>query len=123
MSWLHDGHDDRRMLTERIGAPPLRIPSALSTRLQPTAEMEFSASWCRAMLSINKRMDRVRHSLGLLQGTLRGPAMDSYAVWKTLHVTSAVLIVGNVTVTGFWAWFLYRGGARWGFARSRGASC
>jgi len=34
--------------------------------------------------------------------------MDSYAVWKTLHVTSAVLIVGNVTVTGFWAYFLYR---------------
>ena len=34
--------------------------------------------------------------------------MDSYALWKTLHVTSAVLIVGNVTVTGFWAYFLYR---------------
>ena len=34
--------------------------------------------------------------------------MDSYALWKALHVTSAVLIVGNVTVTGFWAWFLYR---------------
>lgn len=34
--------------------------------------------------------------------------MDSYAIWKALHVTSAVLLVGNVTVTGFWAWFLYR---------------
>ena len=34
--------------------------------------------------------------------------MDSYQLWKTLHVTSAVLIVGNVTVTGFWAYFLYR---------------
>ena len=34
--------------------------------------------------------------------------MDSYQLWKALHVTSAVLIVGNVTVTGFWAWFLYR---------------
>lgn len=34
--------------------------------------------------------------------------MDNYQLWKTLHVTSAVLIVGNVTVTGFWAWFLYR---------------
>ena len=34
--------------------------------------------------------------------------MDSYQLWKTLHVTSAVLLVGNVTVTGFWAWFLYR---------------
>ena len=34
--------------------------------------------------------------------------MDSYQFWKTLHVTSAVLIVGNVIVTGFWACFLYR---------------
>ena len=34
--------------------------------------------------------------------------MDSYQLWKTLHVTSAVLLVGNVTITGFWAWFLYR---------------
>jgi len=34
--------------------------------------------------------------------------MDNYQLWKTLHVTSAVLIVGNVTVTGVWAWFLYR---------------
>ena len=34
--------------------------------------------------------------------------MDSYQLWKTLHVTSAVLLVGNVTVTRFWAWFLYR---------------
>ena len=34
--------------------------------------------------------------------------MDSYQLWKTLHVISAVLLVGNVTVTGFWAWFLYR---------------
>lgn len=34
--------------------------------------------------------------------------MDSYQLWKTLHVTSAVLLVGNVTVTGFWAYFLYR---------------
>jgi uncharacterized membrane protein len=34
--------------------------------------------------------------------------MDSYQLWRTLHVTSAVLLVGNVTVTGFWACFLYR---------------
>jgi len=34
--------------------------------------------------------------------------MDSFQLCKALHVTSAVLIVGNVTVTGFWAWFLYR---------------
>jgi len=34
--------------------------------------------------------------------------MDSYQVWRALHVTSAVLLVGNVTVTGFWAYFLYR---------------
>lgn len=34
--------------------------------------------------------------------------MDSYQFWKALHVTSAVLLVGNVTVTGFWAYYLYR---------------
>lgn len=34
--------------------------------------------------------------------------MDNYQLWKTLHVMSAVLLVGNVTVTGFWAYFLYR---------------
>jgi uncharacterized membrane protein len=34
--------------------------------------------------------------------------MDSYQLWRTLHVTSAVLLIGNVTVTGFWAYFLYR---------------
>lgn len=34
--------------------------------------------------------------------------MDSYQVWKTLHVTSAVLLVGNVIVTGLWAHYLYR---------------
>ena len=34
--------------------------------------------------------------------------MDSYQLWRALHVTSAVLLVGNVTVTGFWAYFLYR---------------
>jgi uncharacterized membrane protein len=41
--------------------------------------------------------------------------MDSYQLWKTLHVTSAVLIVGNVTVTGFWAYFLYRQRGQVGF--------
>ncbi len=41
--------------------------------------------------------------------------MDSYALWKAVHVTSAVLIVGNVTVTGFWASFLYRQRGKVGF--------
>ncbi len=41
--------------------------------------------------------------------------MDSYQLWKTLHVTAAVLIVGNVTVTGFWAYFLYRQRRQVGF--------
>lgn len=41
--------------------------------------------------------------------------MDSYVVWKTLHVVSAVLLLGNVTVTGFWAYFLYRRRAEVGF--------
>jgi len=34
--------------------------------------------------------------------------MDEYAVLRMLHVTGAVLLIGNVTVTGFWAAFLYR---------------
>lgn len=34
--------------------------------------------------------------------------MNGYAVLKTLHVASAVLLLGNVTVTGFWAAFMYR---------------
>ncbi len=41
--------------------------------------------------------------------------MDSYQFWKVLHVMSAVLLVGNVTVTGFWAHFLYRQRAAVGF--------
>jgi uncharacterized membrane protein len=32
----------------------------------------------------------------------------SYALLKTLHVAGAVLLLGNVTVTGFWALALYR---------------
>jgi len=34
--------------------------------------------------------------------------MDELAVLRTLHVAGAVLLIGNVTVTGFWATFLYR---------------
>ncbi len=34
--------------------------------------------------------------------------MDEIAWLRVLHVTGAVLLVGNVTVTGFWAMFLYR---------------
>ncbi|MBA3260836.1 MAG: DUF2269 family protein [Gemmatimonadales bacterium] len=34
--------------------------------------------------------------------------MDEYALLRMLHVTGAVLLIGNVTVTGFWAAFLYR---------------
>lgn len=41
--------------------------------------------------------------------------MDSYQLWKTLHVLSAVLLLGNVTVTGFWAYFLYRQRRQAGF--------
>jgi uncharacterized membrane protein len=33
--------------------------------------------------------------------------MDEYALLRMLHVTGAVLLIGNVTVTGFWATFLY----------------
>jgi uncharacterized membrane protein len=34
--------------------------------------------------------------------------MDKVAVVRGLHVTAAVLLLGNVVVTGFWAAFLYR---------------
>ena len=34
--------------------------------------------------------------------------MPDVAVLRSLHVIAAVLLLGNVTVTGFWALFLYR---------------
>ena len=34
--------------------------------------------------------------------------MDELAVLRALHVTGAVLLLGNVTVTGFWATYLFR---------------
>jgi uncharacterized membrane protein len=34
--------------------------------------------------------------------------MADYEVFKALHVIGAVLLVGNVTVTGVWSLFLYR---------------
>jgi uncharacterized membrane protein len=34
--------------------------------------------------------------------------MDEYALLRMLHVTGAVLLIGNVIVTGFWATYLYR---------------
>ena len=34
--------------------------------------------------------------------------MAEYGLLKTMHVIGAVLLVGNVTVTGVWALYLYR---------------
>jgi uncharacterized membrane protein len=34
--------------------------------------------------------------------------MDEVALLRMLHVAGAILLLGNVTVTGFWAMFLYR---------------
>jgi uncharacterized membrane protein len=34
--------------------------------------------------------------------------MDRVALLRWLHVSGAVLLIGNVVVTGFWAAFLYR---------------
>ncbi len=34
--------------------------------------------------------------------------MASLGLLRTLHVAGAVLLIGNVVVTGFWATFLYR---------------
>jgi uncharacterized membrane protein len=33
--------------------------------------------------------------------------MADLSVWRLMHVLGAVLLLGNVTVTGFWAAFLY----------------
>ena len=38
--------------------------------------------------------------------------MDELALLRTLHVVGAVLLLGNVTVTGFWATYLYRARGR-----------
>lgn len=34
--------------------------------------------------------------------------MDEVTLLKVVHVAGAVLLLGNVTITGFWAGFLYR---------------
>lgn len=34
--------------------------------------------------------------------------MDEHALLRMMHVTGAVLLIGNVTVTGFWAAYFYR---------------
>lgn len=34
--------------------------------------------------------------------------MNTYLALKAAHIASAVLMVGNVTVTGFWATYMYR---------------
>lgn len=38
--------------------------------------------------------------------------MDDVAVLRALHILGAVLLLGNVTITGFWASYLYRARAR-----------
>ncbi len=34
--------------------------------------------------------------------------MDEVPLLRVVHVAGAVLLLGNVTITGFWAAFLYR---------------
>lgn len=34
--------------------------------------------------------------------------MDSYSIFRAMHLTGAVLLLGNVTVTGVWSWYLFR---------------
>lgn len=38
--------------------------------------------------------------------------MTELALLRLLHVTGAILLLGNVTVTGFWATYLFRARAR-----------
>ena len=66
-SWLHDGSDDRKALTEKIGAAMRDTVGALDTRLSREA-LEGFRLLVPGKLSVNKRMDRVRHRLGLLRG-------------------------------------------------------
>jgi hypothetical protein len=67
MAWMHEGRDDRKLLTERIGAALRETVSALDARLSGEALDDFRVL-VPGRLSINKRLDRVRHSLGLLRG-------------------------------------------------------
>ena len=66
-SWLHERGEDRRELTERIGAALTATLETLDSRLAAEALDGFRVI-VPGTLSINKRMDRVRHSLGLLRG-------------------------------------------------------
>ena len=66
-SWLHEGGDDRKVLTERIGAAIADTVNALDSRLA-TEVLDGFRVLVPGRLSVNKRMDRVRHSLGLLRG-------------------------------------------------------
>lgn len=34
--------------------------------------------------------------------------MDSYSVFRAMHLAGAVLLLGNVTVTGAWSFYLFR---------------
>jgi len=65
--WLHDGEGDRKALTERIGGALRDTVAALDERLSTEALNGFRIL-VPGKPSINKRMDRVRHSLGLLRG-------------------------------------------------------
>lgn len=66
-SWIHDGGTDRRQLTDRIGVALDEAVAALDQRLS-AEDLEGFRVLVPGKLSINKRMDRVRHSLGLLRG-------------------------------------------------------
>ena len=66
-SWLHDGSDDRTALTGRIGSAIGETTALLDTRLSHET-LEGFRLLVPGKLSVNKRMDRVRHRLGLLRG-------------------------------------------------------
>ena len=66
-SWLHEGGDDRKALTERMAAAIRETLGALDARLATEALDGFRVL-VEGRRSVNKRMDRVRHSLGLLRG-------------------------------------------------------
>jgi hypothetical protein len=67
VSWLHDGRGNRRVLTERIGEALRATLGALDARVSGEVLDDFRVL-VPGRLSINKRLDRVRHSLGMLRG-------------------------------------------------------
>jgi 1-acyl-sn-glycerol-3-phosphate acyltransferase len=65
--WMHDGGVDRGEVTARMGDALATTVTALDARIE-LEDLSGFRILVPGRLSINKRMDRLRHSLGLLPG-------------------------------------------------------